>query len=500
MLDPLNGWAVGILAASCVYLLVYAFGETRKLAHIPSLGFSDPLLSYISAVRFFLDAPGYLRRAWREIPPGTQFVKVPGLMRWVVVGTRPEHYKDIASAPESKMTLRKATEEFLQGRYTMFDEEIGDNLHVAPIRDKLNKSLGDLVPEVYDETKVVFQDEFPLSEQVEAVRGYADNYQDYCKDKQSSTGWPSPLNPDYIDTCINYAVSVFIMSHVLSVVPPFLRSSVNWLVSPIPKRVKKMTGFLQPLINARKKGESDASQDTETMLSWLAELAESNGKDDRDIILRTMSLNFGSIHTTSLSFTHALFSLLSRPECVDAARAEAERCIREEGWTRAAMDKMRFLDSFMKETQRYEVLGAISGQRMVAEDCMLSGVFIPKGTMVGTNAIDAQFDQDMFGSNAFEFDPNRFIKLEETTGKRIQLPTSTLHTLTFGYGRHACPGRFFAAQEMKLLIAYFLIHYDLKLDNKDGKRPKNLWLGAFNMPNGSAKVLIRKRQIEKAPM
>lgn len=49
----------------------------------------------------------------------------------------------------------------------MFDSEIGDNSHVAPIREKLNRSLSDLVPEVYDEAKVVFHDEFPLVDEGE---------------------------------------------------------------------------------------------------------------------------------------------------------------------------------------------------------------------------------------------------------------------------------------------------------------------------------------------
>ena len=46
-----------------------------------------------------------------QTPPDTHFVKVPGLTRWVVVGTRPEYYKEIAGAPDHQITLRMATEE-----------------------------------------------------------------------------------------------------------------------------------------------------------------------------------------------------------------------------------------------------------------------------------------------------------------------------------------------------------------------------------------------------
>jgi hypothetical protein len=45
----------------------------------------------------------------------------------------------------------------------MYSQEIDDNLQVIPIRDKLTKMLGDLVPEVHDEVAAAFQDEFPLN-------------------------------------------------------------------------------------------------------------------------------------------------------------------------------------------------------------------------------------------------------------------------------------------------------------------------------------------------
>jgi hypothetical protein len=38
-----------------------------QLSHIPSLGFSDPILSYWSALRYVLDPPGFLRREWQRV-------------------------------------------------------------------------------------------------------------------------------------------------------------------------------------------------------------------------------------------------------------------------------------------------------------------------------------------------------------------------------------------------------------------------------------------------
>jgi cytochrome P450 len=44
--------------------------------------------------------------------------------------------------------------------------------------------------------------------------------------------------------------------------------------------------------------------------------------------------------------------------------------------------------------------------------------------------------------------------------------TTTLLFLPFGYGRHACPGRWFAAQLMKQALAYIMVNYGLELVGK----------------------------------
>jgi hypothetical protein len=87
-------------------------------------------------------------------------------------------------------------------------------------------------------------------------------------------------------------------------------------------------------------------------------------------------VNFAAIHTTSLVsrgiaqlamlnsnlriiqvLTQVLCRLLSNPEYIEPLRREAEVVIEEEGWTKAGIDKMCKLDSFVRETQRIDSLG-----------------------------------------------------------------------------------------------------------------------------------------------
>ena len=50
-----------------------------------------------------------------------------------------------------------------------------------------------------------------------------------------------------------------------------------------------------------------------------------------------------------------MYSLLSHPEYIEPLREEVETVVAEEGWTKAGMDKMHKIDSFVRETMRIDV-------------------------------------------------------------------------------------------------------------------------------------------------
>ena len=62
--------------------------------------------------------------------------------------------------------------------------------------------------------------------------------------------------------------------------------------------------------------------------------------------------------------------------------------------------------------------------------------------------------------------------------------------LGFGYGKHSSPGRFFAAHEMKLLLAHLVQHYDVE---HLPKRPKQQTVMETKLPSDSATIRVRRR-------
>ncbi len=95
-----------------------------------------------------------------------------------------------------------------------------------------------------------------------------------------------------------------------------------------------------------------------------------------------------------------------------------------------------------------------------------------------------------------KFDPYRFVRLRTTAApdpiayknrEQYQFVSVTKENMTFGFGRHACPGRFFAANEIKLILAQLLLNYDIKLTESDA--------GAQVLrPDPNRTILMRKVQ------
>lgn len=54
------------------------------------------------------------------------------------------------------------------------------------------------------------------------------------------------------------------------------------------------------------------------------------------------------------------------------------------------------------------------------------------------------------------------------------------------------PGRFFPTSEVKCMLAYVLLDYDIKMAN-DGGHPSELWLGVLSIPDPTAQLMFRKR-------
>lgn len=138
---------------------------------------------------------------------------------------------------------------------------------------------------------------------------------------------------------------------------------------------------------------------------------------------------------------------------------------------------------------------SVSMGRTATKDVFLkNGAILPKDSIVATSC-QLMWDPIRY-EDPGKFDPYRFMKRRES-GDRSERHTASLVATSpdhmgFGHGCHACPGRFFGANEIKIILCHLLLKYDLKLAEDSPTRPVR-W-GFEMLANPGAKILVRRRQ------
>lgn len=134
-------------------------------------------------------------------------------------------------------------------------------------------------------------------------------------------------------------------------------------------------------------------------------------------------------------------------------------------------------------------------RRLARKTVTLSdGTTIRKGTSIFVSG-ERMWDPKVY-PNPNEFDAYRFLRLRETPGNETsaQLVSVSPQHLGFGLGKHACPGRFFAANEIKIALCHILLKYDFRL--AEGSQPEILSMGSEISANPFTKLQIRRRESE----
>lgn len=110
--------------------------------------------------------------------------------------------------------------------------------------------------------------------------------------------------------------------------------------------------------------------------------------------------------------------------------------------------------------------------------------------------MDAANHDNLLHPNPDNFDGFRYYRLRQSGGPsepaRSQFVSSNERDLFFGYGNHACPGRFFAAVEIKLILARFLLDYDIKMRNGLTERYKSIGHERLLGPDLTKDILLKR--------
>ncbi|KAI0334068.1 cytochrome P450 [Cubamyces sp. BRFM 1775] len=470
---------------------------THPLRALPTVGGpSFPLLSYRGAFNWMRYGKAMVEEGYAKYY-GSAF-KVAMFDQWLVIISGPKLVEDVRRRPDDELSFVDGATEFVPLWHALGPEFHEDHYHLDIIRDKLTRSLASLLPDLIDELTVAVPEYIPAKVHEWVSVDIAAHAREIVArvSNRAFVGKPTCRNRRYLDLAIGFATDINKDKTIINLFPVSVKTFIGHFVSYAKTNVQHAMPLLKPIISERRRLiEQDSSEKPHDMLQWITETAVAKGHGDQSIVERVMVMNFAAIHTSSTSITQALYHLAEQPQYLQPLRDEIEPIVSEEGWTKAALGKMWKVDSVMREAQRLNGINTISVMRKARKNVVLSdGTHIPQGTLLVAAAMPMHHDEDLY-DNAHVFDPFRFARQREGEGQgtRFQYVNTSADYVAFGHGKHACPGRFFAATELKAMLAYIVLNYDIKFDG-DGQRPGNVYWGPIVFPAPSARVLFRKRQ------
>jgi cytochrome P450 len=270
--------------------------------------------------------------------------------------------------------------------------------------------------------------------------------------------------------------------------------------------------------------DEESSQEPQDYFQMMLRHVQTNYPHElnyHDMINYLALANLGSFYQTIFTVTNIILNIVASDKeyhTISILRDEVSKVMgKEPNWTKAALAKLVRTDSILRETLRINSFGNRSIIRKVMVDNLRTedGILLPKGAMVSILAHPAQCDDDIY-ADPLKFDPFRFSRLREAnestikiqkddpniktnnnnTASNLSFVSTGPQNLSFGHGRHACPGRFIVDFELKMIVAYLITHYEIEFPREyEGRRPEMRWDFEAMIPPAWARIRVRRRVV-----
>jgi len=225
----------------------------------------------------------------------------------------------------------------------------------------------------------------------------------------------------------------------------------------------------------------------EDMIQILMEASYKDGVtlDDRSITGLLIALLFAGQHTSGITSSWTGFFLLQNPEWIAKLIEEQKKIIKEDGHaiTFETLRKSVTLENCVREALRmYPPL--IILMRKVKKAFQYKDLTIPEGDFVAVSPAYAMRLPEMY-KNPDTYDPTRFDR-----GEDRQLPYAYI---SFGGGRHGCPGENFAIVQIKTVWTVLLRTFDLEMGKNGMPVPdyQNMVVG----PTQPALIKYKRKEV-----
>ncbi|KAF1948861.1 cytochrome P450 [Byssothecium circinans] len=270
---------------------------------------------------------------------------------------------------------------------------------------------------------------------------------------------------------------------VAAIAPSYYRPLImgSAILSPtVFKALKSFEGIHTAAVEVVKKRVQEINAGTADridMLQQFTKIAREKGAQvnftDSEVTLEAYVAMLAGSDTTAVALRASLYFLMKHPgklakcrEEIDAHKATLSSPIR---YTES-IAQLPYTSAAIKEAMRLFPSVGISMQRhSPATGVTLSGYYIPPGWRVGCNPCIVHYDTTVFGDDADEYRPERWLE-SDTRSKEMEKSL-----LTFGSGTRVCIGKNISLTEIHTLVPEILRHFDISMAHDRPWKTEDYW-------------------------
>ncbi|KAL1962096.1 hypothetical protein VTN77DRAFT_563 [Rasamsonia byssochlamydoides] len=437
--------------------------------------------------------------------------------RYVFVSST-KHIKEVDSAPDTVLSLQAASKQILQPMYTMhgfnwFDRRGTEGVgFVRALRTLLTNNMPNILPDLRVAIARKFAKMHAESPVVNGSR-HSPVYPMVLKltaltNTLAFFGKDLARNDEFMRSTFAYIEETIKTAEVVRLLPRVIAPLVGHALARRFSSNETMYYALLPVAEQRlqEKALEKLGQKVEKhhdCIQWILETSpKKNPWSAQRIVYELMAIWFGSVHALSTTITYAIHDLCLHPEYIEPLRMELESAQYAE-FERTGQG-LPLLDSFIKESARLTPIESMSTRRHALQPFTLSdGTHLNVGDWACTPIQAMMQDPELYPEplqfKGFRFVESKVLEQAELSAFKFPQGPSKLTDANingswhvWGTGRMACPGRYYAAAVMKMMLAQVILHYDCELVDKDAPRWFT-WRSSM-LPLAKTMVIFRPRQ------
>ncbi|RPB12725.1 cytochrome P450 [Morchella conica CCBAS932] len=380
--------------------------------------------------------------------------KIRSYPRWITFLTSPALLSEARRLPLSILSYRETADEALQTEHTLCRGLMKRAWHMKPIQRDLPAKLARAMHEVHEEAVAAWGESTgvagggwvkmnPHRALVNVVSRATNRVlvgAELCRDAE------------FMAATTALATGIIATAGRLEMLPGFVRPVAAWWMRWGDRRLGAFLKYTDPIFaeRRRRQGTWGMGEKPDDAFQWILEAAP-KGASLRDMAFILIFLNLASIHTTAGTLTQVLFDLCVHPHYQPLLREEAEEALKD-GLSGSALGRMKRLDSVIRETLRMSPTNvAVTPRKVITSHTFSDGTRVGRGSWVAEPVMHANRSGACY-DRPDVYDGFRFVDM---AGGRNQCVSTSVEFLSWGHGASACPGRFFAVAEMKIVLAIY---------------------------------------------